>query len=115
MLSQKCEIAVVDGAAAGLIAELRNNNMNAQGAKGRVKDGIDLVQDYLAVADDGLPRLTFDPSCVSSINDFESYIYKKDKDEPQKIDDHAPDAVRYLVIYRAKTGTVHTVPNPFYG
>jgi len=113
-LERKCEIIIVDSAAAGLIAELRNNDMNTQGAKGRVKDGIDLVQDCLAVQGDGLPRLTFDPSCVSSINDFESYIYKKDKDEPQKLDDHAPDAIRYLIFYLAKTGSVQTVPNPFY-
>lgn len=108
------ELIVVDGHAAGLIAELRNSGMNARGAKGRVGAGIDLVRDFFAVQGDGLPRLTFDPSCVFSINDFESYITKLGKDEPLKENDHSPDAVRYLIITIGQSGAVEVEKNPFY-
>jgi phage terminase large subunit len=88
-------LAYVDEAAAGLIADLMNNRMDAHGAKGRVLDGIYAVQNALKVQGDGRPRLTVDPSCVNTINEFESYEWKPEKDEPKKENDHAMDAVRY--------------------
>lgn len=88
--------AIVDQSAAGLIADLRNNGIDAQGHKGRVLDGIVIVQDLLQIQADGKPRLTIDPSCVNTINEFESYIWKPGKDEPVKENDHAMDALRYL-------------------
>lgn len=90
-------VAVVDAAAAGLVADLRNNGLDAQPAKGRVLDGIRWLQDALKIQNDGMPRLTIDPSCVNTINDFESYVWKPGKDEPVKANDHAIDALRYLV------------------
>jgi phage terminase large subunit len=87
--------AFVDEAAAGLIADMLNQGMDAQGAKGRVLDGIYAVQNALKVQGDGLPRLTVDPSCINTINEFESYEWKPEKDEPKKENDHAMDAVRY--------------------
>lgn len=97
----RCSGAVVDESAAGLIADLANNGVPAQGAKGRVLDGIQHIQDRLKVQDDERPRLTVDPSCVNTINEFESYVWKKSsagisKDEPNKENDHAMDAIRYL-------------------
>lgn len=95
-------LAAVDEAAAGLIADLLNNGVPAVPAKGRVLDGIQSIQNRLKVQGDGLPRLTVDPSCINTINEFESYVWKKAtgtgivKDEPQKENDHAMDAVRYL-------------------
>jgi len=89
---------VVDEAAAGLIAELRNNNLPAIGQKGRVLDGIARVQNLLKVQGDGKPRLTVDPSCVNTINEFESYVWKPEKDEPIKENDHAMDAMRYYTF-----------------
>ena len=59
-------------------------------------DGITKVQDYLKIQGDGKPRLTVDPSCVNTINEFESYVWKENKDEPVKDNDHAMDALRYL-------------------
>lgn len=93
--------AAVDESAAGLIADLQNNGIPAQAAKGRVLDGIQDIQDKLKVQDDGRPRLTVDPACVNVINEFESYVWKKSaagisKDEPNKENDHAMDALRYL-------------------
>lgn len=87
----------VDQAAAGLIADLRDANLPATGYKGRVLDGITTVQGFLQVRDDGLPRLTVDPECVNTINEFESYAWKPEKDEPLKENDHAMDAVKYYL------------------
>ena len=90
-----CYIVAVDAAAAGLIADLNNEGLPAQGFKGRVLDGITTVQGYLKVQGDGRPRLTVDPGCVETINEFESYVWKPEKDEPIKENDHAMDALRY--------------------
>ena len=97
---------VVDASAAGLIAGMRNAGLNARARKGRVLDGISAVQDLLRVRGDGKPRLTIDPSCVNTINEFESYVWKEGRDEPVKEFDHAMDALRYYVH---KTGvTINT-------
>lgn len=85
----------VDQAAAGLIADLRDVGLPAAGYKGRVLDGITTVQAYLAIQGDGKPRLTIDPACVETINEFESYVWRPEKDEPLKENDHAMDALRY--------------------
>jgi len=98
-LDYGARVAVVDNAAAGLIADLRNYGIDAQGGKGRVNDGINWLQDALKVQGDGMPRLTIDPSCVNTINDFESYVWKPGKDEPVKANDHSIDALRYLVNF----------------
>ena len=104
-LTYGVSLAAVDEAAAGLIADLINNGVPAFAMKGRVLDGIQVVQDRLKVQGDGKPRLTVDPSCINTINEFESYIWKKVtntgivKDEPQKENDHAMDALRYLCAY----------------
>jgi phage terminase large subunit len=92
----KCSTCAVDSSAAGLIADLRNNGIPARQAKGRVLDGIQAIQNRLKVAGDKLPRLTIDPSCVNTINEFESYIWKPEKDEPVKENDHAMDSLRYF-------------------
>lgn len=84
-----------DAAAAGLIADLRDNGLDVKPGKGRVLDRISAIRDDLEVQPDKRPRLTFDPSCVNTINDFESYIWKPEKDVPVKENDHAPDALGY--------------------
>jgi phage terminase large subunit len=97
-------LVAVDESAAGLIADLRDADVPAIGAKGRVLDGIQLMQDRLKVQGDGLPRETVDPSCVNHINEYESYVWKRTnaggivKDEPEKKDDHSMDARRYLEV-----------------
>ena len=88
-------IVAVDQAAAGLIADLQDMGIPAQGFKGRVLDGITTVQGYLRVQGDGKPRLTVDPTCIETINEFESYAWKPEKDEPMKENDHSMDALRY--------------------
>lgn len=98
----RCELAAVDESAAGLIADMVNAGIYAVGGKGRVLDGINRIQNRLKVQADGKPRYTIDPSCVEHINEFESYVWKKNassgvtRDEPQKEHDHSMDAARYL-------------------
>lgn len=101
---KKVDLVAVDAAAAGLIADLRDSGLPAMPHKGRVLDGITLVQQYLKVQGDGLARLTVDPACVNVINEFESYVWKSGKDEPVKENDHALDALRYLVNAVHDTG-----------
>jgi PBSX family phage terminase large subunit len=91
-----CQLVAVDASAAGLIADLKNYGIPAKAAKGRVLDGIQAIQNKLKIQNDGKPRLTVDPACVNAINEFESYVWKPEKDEPVKENDHAMDALRYL-------------------
>lgn len=95
-LEKDAGMVAVDEAAAGLIADLRNNGIPAKGAKGKVFGGITAIQDRLKVQGDGLPRLTVEPTCVNVVNEFESYVWKPEKDEPVKENDHAMDAIRYF-------------------
>ena len=59
-------------------------------------DGIQAIQNRLKVAGDGRPRYTIDPTCTNHINEFESYVWKPEKDVPEKEYDHSLDASRYL-------------------
>lgn len=88
---------VVDSSAAGLIAALQAVNVPARAHKGRVQDGIAKVQNMLAIAGDGRPRLTVDPACVQTIAEFESYCWRDGRDEPEKQSDHSMDSLRYIV------------------
>ena len=96
MADPGCEV-VVDAAAAGLRAEFRDAGFYVRSGKGRVLDGINKVGELLDPKNGG-PRLTIDPGCVRTINEFESYTWKDDKDEPVKEFDHAMDAIRYKVM-----------------
>lgn len=103
-----CEVAAVDEAAAGLIASLIYAGVNAMPGKGRIFDGIAAIQDRLKVQvkdaspkyPNGRPRLTVDPSCINTINEFESYRWKETrdviKDVPEDCDNHSMGALRYL-------------------
>lgn len=114
----KVEYAAVDESAAGLIADLQAAGVRAVGGKGRVLDGIATVQNRLKVQGDGLPRYTIDPGCTEHINEFESYVWKPEKDVPEKEFDHSLDAYRYLQDVQAvpsggwRTEDVKHLPQP---
>jgi PBSX family phage terminase large subunit len=99
------ESVYVDRSAPGLIAALHKAGLPTREHGARVLEGIREVQNYLAVADDGRPRLTVSPACANTINEFESYVWaergkagdKRQVDEPEKVNDHAMDALRYVV------------------
>ena len=106
-LPVRCEKCAVDNAAPGLIAALNAAGVYAIGGKGALTDstwatsrgmisGISKIQVRLAVAKDGKPRLTVDPSCVNTINEFESYVWKEGKDVPEDENNHSMGALRYL-------------------
>jgi len=91
-----CELVAVDEAAASLIAGLKGAGLNAVAGKGGIIDGIRGIQDRLGKAADGKPRLTVDPSCVETINEFESYTYKEGTDKPVDAFNHSMGSLRYL-------------------
>lgn len=97
----KCDI-IVDASASGLIAELKNEGLNAKKREGRVFDGIQTIQEYLKIQKNKKPRLTISPKCVNLISEFESYAWKEGKDEPIKEFDHALDPLRYFITYPKK-------------
>lgn len=113
----RIEMFFVDPSAAGLIAEMREAGLAVVSADHRVMDGIQRVKARLPVAGDGQPRLTVAPGCVNTLAEFESYVWREGRagmsDEPEKANDHAMDALRYVMI-SAFTQTVHTLENPFY-
>ena len=85
----------------GAIEELRRKNLNVKEVikgQGSVKTGIDMIRDMLLRGD-----LMINKRCVNLIAEFEMYAYddnKNDRNEqenPVKANDHALDALRYLV------------------
>lgn len=93
------EAFVVDPSAAKLRARMESENLYVVPAENDVFAGIQAVQRRLVVAGDGDPRLTVDPSCENLIREFETYEWKTGKDQPRKENDHAADALRYIVAY----------------
>lgn len=90
------EFVVIDPSAAGLISTLVERGIPVRKANNDVKVGISLVGGVMNT-------LTVDPSCVETINEFESYRYpsgglRDNNDTPIKEHDHAMDALRYAIM-----------------
>ena len=85
----------IDPSAAAYIDDLWAHGYPAEKANNDVQTGIQRVAS-------ALPRLTVDPSCVFTIEEFESYQYpdegKGSSDKPLKQNDHTMDALRYAVM-----------------
>ena len=96
------ETFVIDPSAAGLIAAMGNNGLTTEPANHTVYDGILELKSYFPVQQDGLPRITINPTCVNTIREFESYLWLPGKDKPKKENDHAMDALRYVSMYLAQ-------------
>jgi len=99
---------------------MRNAHLPVREADNAVHDGIQRVKARLARAGDGRPRLTISPSCVNLLAEIESYVWREGKqgvkDEPEKINDHAMDALRYAVMYIDRgVAKLSAARNPFYG
>lgn len=73
--------------------------------------GIDKVKSYMKVNDKtNKPRMYIFDTCVNLIEEIAQYRYKElkgnqqgqqnEKEEPQKVNDHACDALRYLIMSR---------------
>jgi phage terminase large subunit-like protein len=85
--------------------EMANYGLPSQPADKDVFAGIEHVQTLLMVRKDtGKPRLFIADRCVNLIDEIRSYRWAQGTDrrdareEPQKINDHAVDACRYLVF-----------------
>jgi len=83
----------------GYIREMCDAGLPARGADNKVMEGINRVKARLKVKTDGRPSLYVHRSCVNTIAEFESYVWKKKGDEftdqPEKQGDHSMDALRY--------------------
>lgn len=86
------------------IAELRDSGVYATNARKDVLAGLQRVKSRLVVQPDGYPRLFVSSRCVNVIKEFELYRWqdskddRNDKEEPLKQNDHAMDALRYMVM-----------------
>ena len=82
----------------GAIAELRRRGVNTREVKkgkGTVVEGIQMMRELFISK-----RLFINKRCVNLIFELESYAYELDskKEAPKKENDHAIDAVRYVVL-----------------
>lgn len=84
--------AVIDPSAAALILSLQRRGIV-------VRKGINDVQNGIMTVTSRLADLTIDPSCVETLNEFETYSYpdgnRSNSDNPIKDHDHCCDAIRY--------------------
>jgi PBSX family phage terminase large subunit len=94
------EVLYIDPSAADYRMDLEAEGYPVMKADNAVLTGIGRVTTALAEG------LTIDPSCVNLIAEFESYSYPEggrvDKDAPIKQNDHALDALRYIVAGEAE-------------
>lgn len=126
---------VCDPSAAQLIAAMRDDGIEATGARRGVMDrgtgkreaqdalhgvlaGIARMSAYLEDPGDGMPRLTVHPDCVNFIREMESYEWEENrqalgddvyKDKPKKENDHGLDACRYGITHLDRAGYVGAV------
>lgn len=90
-------------------ADMAAGGVQTRAAKKDVIEGIQAVKKRLVVAGDGKPRLLVFPCCANLLAECYEYIWeppKEDreaKEEPRKDNDHAMDALRYLVMHVDKT------------
>lgn len=96
------ELAHVDSSAAMLRGALSNQGIPNVGATHEVAEGIKNLRQLIC---DGqqVRRLQIHPRCTQLVNEMQSYLYsprsnasKLGERRPQKLDDHGPDALRYM-------------------
>ena len=99
--NQTCRIQAifVDPSATTLISTCRAAGLPAYPANRQigVVSGIRLVKEFLLVDESGQPGLTISPAATNTIQEMELYMWREGKDEPMKENDHAMDALRYVV------------------
>lgn len=81
-------------------AELRKLGIGTTRARKDVLTGIQKVKGRLIVQQDGRPRLMIHERCVNLLKELGMYRWKENttKEEPVKENDHAMDALRYMVM-----------------
>ena len=88
---------IVDPAAEDFKLELRNRNFRIINAKNDVLEGINMVSSLIYMG-----ALKVEKSCINFRRELESYVWdqkakERGEEKPLKTNDHAMDAVRYLV------------------
>jgi len=89
----------VDPSAASFITQLwRDNHLGVTKANNKVEDGIRIVYNLI-----GSRKLKIHSSCNRLIDEIESYVWdvkqqERGEDKPLKRNDHAVDALRYVMI-----------------
>jgi len=97
-------LALVDSAAPELRRRLAERDIVNAGATHKVSDGIKVVRRFICDGQ-GVRLLKIHPRCKNLIRELQMYRYDDrghsvDGGEPKplKLDDHAPDALRYLLF-----------------
>lgn len=86
-------------------AELRRHGIVTAKAKKDVMAGIQKVKARFITQADGKPRLFIHERCTNLLKELGQYRWKEDKEEPVKENDHAMDALRYMVMQLDPTVT----------
>lgn len=113
---------VCDPAEPAYIQELKSAGLRAVPANNEVSPGIQAVQKRLAVQGDGRARLYLFRDALEEIDldlqrekkpyataqEFDGYVWKEKarKEEPEKVNDHGVDALRYACMYADKGSRV---------
>jgi phage terminase large subunit len=89
------------------------------------REGVDLVNSFLKLRQTGeadefgtpleVPKLFVDHSCTNTIREFNNYrapstvgrVLRNPREDAQKYDDHALDAIRYALMHIFKLGARH--------
>jgi PBSX family phage terminase large subunit len=97
------ELAAVDSSASQLRARIGDAGIMHSGATHEVAEGIKVVRRYICDGQ-GVRLLKIHPRCVHTIREFQSLRYdlksktvKAGQPKPLKVDDHCPDAARYMI------------------
>jgi phage terminase large subunit len=102
---QRPELTMVDSSAAELRRRLIDADLANMGATHRVADGIKNMRRFI-LDGNGVRMLRIHPRCVNLIREMQTYRYdpkSKQADagepKPEKLNDHAVDACRYLLHF----------------
>jgi len=87
------------------VAELRKYGVTTTPAIKDVGIGIQKMKARFKVQEDGRPRIFISRNCTNLIREIPLYRWEEpkegraEKEEPVKVDDHALDALRYMIMY----------------
>jgi len=95
---------------AGERAELESRGLRTEKAMKDIREGVQAVKNRLATQNDGRPRLFFFSNLANTLSEIYDYVWRESRDgansreEPVKENDHAMDALRYMVMAVDKGG-----------
>lgn len=98
-LKAECDISpgmrvVIDKSASGVIRQAESAGLSVVKSNSDINGGIARVKEMLRNG-----TLTVDPSCIALITEIDSYCWKDGGDKPVDTENHAMDALRYLVNF----------------